>query len=163
MIEPIHFQEMVLYGRVKRKKEFSLVFERKVARLLKFDVPVFAAESGAWQQIMDLRRSRILHYQSFKLLISAITGNLHPGLTNLFVIIADLTELKPNFEEVNDYSGEKYYQLDFEVELVFDSTNLEGNALYNVSTLVPFLVSYPTDQCISKGDKYGPRTTFELH
>ena len=47
MIEPIHFQEMVLYGRVKRKKEFSLVFERKVARLLKFNVPVFAAESGA--------------------------------------------------------------------------------------------------------------------
>ena len=112
---------------------------------------------------MDLRPSRILHYQSFKLLISAITGNLHPRLTNLFVIIADLTELKPNFEGVNDYSGEKYYQLDFEVELVFDSINLEGNALYNVSTLVPFLVSYPTDQCISKGEKYGPRTTFELH
>ena len=49
------------------------------------------------QQIMDLRRSRILHYQSFKLLISPITGNLHHGLTNLFVIIADLTELKNKF------------------------------------------------------------------
>ena len=153
---------MVLYGRVKRKKEFQLIFERKDARLLKFDVPVFAAESGANREwICDAQG--ILHYQSFNLLISPITGNLNPGFTDLFVIKADLAELKDKLvEDVNDYTGEKYYQLDFEVELVFDSINLEGNVLYNVCTPVPYL-SYPTDQYISKGEKYGPHTTFELH
>ena len=89
---------MVLYGRVKRKKEFSFVFERKDARLLKFDasVPVFAAESavnGEW--ICDAQG--MLHYQRFNLLISPITGNLNPGFTKLFVIKADHMELKNKF------------------------------------------------------------------
>ena len=60
------------------------------------------------------------------------------------------------------YSDEPYYQLDFEVELVFDKINLKGNVIHKVCPRFPSLsYTYPTNQCISKGRKMG-RATFEL-
>lgn len=96
------------------------------------------------------------------IIISPITGNLNRGFTALFVINADLSELEDKLiEELDDYSDEPYYRLDFGVELVFDSINLEGNVIYKVCTRIPVL-SYPTYLCISKKKKVGRPMTFEL-
>jgi hypothetical protein len=151
-----------LEGRTKKKEPYSQVFQTRDADQLKFDIPIFAADTDAdndW-----VRDPQGIHYQRFlfQLLILPITGNLNRGFTPLFIIKADLSELENKLvEEFDDYSDESYYRLDFEVELVFDSINLEGNVLYNVCTRIPFLY-YPTDQCISKKKKIGRPMTFEL-
>ena len=42
------------------------------------------------------------------------------------------------------YSDEPYYQLDFEVELVFDKINLKGNVIHKVCPHFPILSNpYP--------------------
>jgi hypothetical protein len=38
---------MVVEGRVKKIKNFSVPFDRRDASLLKFDIPIFVAESYA--------------------------------------------------------------------------------------------------------------------
>jgi hypothetical protein len=137
---------MVLEGRVEKSGTFSQVLERKDASLLKFDITIFAAESYADEHwVRD--PEGIPHYQCFlfQLLISPITGNLNPGFTELFVIKVDLSELQDKLVEKKDESsGETYYTLDYVVETIFDSLNLEGNIIYEVRTLNPFLY-YPTD------------------
>jgi hypothetical protein len=64
----------------------------------------------------------------------------NPGLTKLFVIKADLSKLEDKLVEMEDDDDETYYQLDFGVEIVFDSINFEGNVVYGVRTLIPFFI-----------------------
>jgi hypothetical protein len=79
----------------------------------------------------------------FQLLNSLITGNINSGFKELFVIKADLSELQDKLvEEEDEYSGETYYLLDFGVEILFDSINLEGNIIYGVCTHPFSLLSY---------------------
>jgi len=112
---PIIKYELVLEGRTRKMEQYSQVFQTRDADQLKFDIPIFAADPDADNEwVRDPQ------------------GNLNRGFTPLFVIKADLSELEGKLvEEFDDYSDESYYRLDFGVELVFDSINLEGNVLYN--------------------------------
>jgi hypothetical protein len=142
---------MVIEGRTTKMKKFSKDF-RDASHLI-FNIDVFAANKDADKDwIRDPQG--IPHYQRFlfRLLISPIIGELNPGFAKLFAITADLSKLEDKLVEMEDDNEETYYQLDFEVELVFDAINLEGNIVYEVRTVIPFFIIPLTSVFLRKKD-----------